>query len=80
VTNVGNERKSLELVGAAVNLGHTLGLANLAEGIETEAQLAVLRQLGCQFGQGYLFGKACPVSKITFGRKTSSDERQAVIR
>ena len=66
VENIGSERKSLELVRAAVNLGHNLGLAPLAEGIETTEQLGILRQLGCQFGQGYLFGEASPASKVTF--------------
>jgi diguanylate cyclase (GGDEF)-like protein len=42
---------------AIVNLARTLGLQTVAEGIETQDQLDVLRQLGCQAGQGYLFSK-----------------------
>jgi len=41
------------LARAIVNLGQTLGLETVAEGVETAEQLAVLRQLGCQLGQGY---------------------------
>jgi diguanylate cyclase (GGDEF)-like protein len=41
------------LARAIVNLGHTLGLQTVAEGIETAEQLATLRELGCQLGQGY---------------------------
>jgi len=41
------------LARAIVNLGQTLGLETVAEGIETAEQLATLRELGCQLGQGY---------------------------
>ena len=36
-------------------LAHTLGLDVVAEGIETEEQLAAMRELGCEMGQGYWF-------------------------
>ena len=38
-----------------VDLAKTLGLKVVAEGIETRAQLDVLRELGCDLGQGYYF-------------------------
>lgn len=47
-------------VGAAVELGHTLGLFVVAEGVETDAQLATLRDLGCDGAQGYLFSQPMP--------------------
>jgi len=47
-------------VRAAVELGHALGLSVVAEGVETDAQLAALRELGCDGAQGYLFSQ--PVS------------------
>jgi sensor c-di-GMP phosphodiesterase-like protein len=40
-----------------VALGRTLGLTIVAEGIETVGQLERLRALGCELGQGYLFGR-----------------------
>ena len=43
------------LISTLVQLGRSLELATVAEGIEDEAQLARLRELGCDFGQGYLF-------------------------
>ena len=43
---------------AIVALGRTLGLRIIAEGIEEPDQLEQLRELGCEFGQGYLFAKA----------------------
>jgi len=44
-----------DIIKAIVNLAHSLGLDVIAEGIETEAQLEILRGLGCEFGQGYFF-------------------------
>ena len=46
-----------EVVKAIVTLGHSLGRAVIAEGIESPAQLAKLRELGCGFGQGYLLAR-----------------------
>ena len=46
---------TLGLVTAIVQIAKTLGMDLIAEGIETDEQLAQLKQLGCQFGQGYLF-------------------------
>jgi diguanylate cyclase (GGDEF)-like protein/PAS domain S-box-containing protein len=53
-----------EIVGAIVGLGRNLGLGLIAEGVETEAQLAVIRSLGCQQAQGYLFSKPLPADEI----------------
>ena len=45
---------------AIVALGRSLGLRIIAEGIEEPDQLEHLREMGCEFGQGYLFAKAMP--------------------
>jgi diguanylate cyclase (GGDEF)-like protein len=44
-----------DIIKAIINLAHSLGLDVIAEGIETEAQKQILRGLGCEYGQGYLF-------------------------
>ena len=49
---------------AIIDLGRSLGLKIIAEGIETASQLEILRQLGCNFGQGYYFQKACSAQDI----------------
>ncbi|HEY5515771.1 MAG TPA: EAL domain-containing protein, partial [Pengzhenrongella sp.] len=46
---------SADLITALVTMGKALGLAVVAEGIETGEQLAFLREIGCATGQGYLF-------------------------
>ncbi len=50
------------IVQGIVQLGHSLRLSILAEGIETRQQLEVLRRFGCDEGQGYLFGRPMPLS------------------
>ena len=64
IKNLGIEPRSKELVRAAINMGHSLGLLTLAEGIETPEQLEILRTLGCQHGQGFLFSPGIPASQI----------------
>jgi diguanylate cyclase (GGDEF)-like protein len=46
-----------DIIKAIINLAHSLGLDVIAEGIETEAQLKILKSLGCEYGQGYLFAR-----------------------
>jgi hypothetical protein len=46
-----------EIVAAVLGMARQLGLRVTAEGIENEAQLAAVRSLGCEHGQGYLFAK-----------------------
>ena len=48
------------LVAAAIAMGRALEMEVVAEGIETSGQVADLRELGCRFGQGYLFARPLP--------------------
>ncbi|MBW4497895.1 MAG: EAL domain-containing protein [Oscillatoria princeps RMCB-10] len=50
----------VEIVRAIVTLAHNLGMDVIAEGVETAQQLAVLRELGCEYAQGYFFAKPVP--------------------
>lgn len=58
--SVGVPSGDIASVSAAVELGHTLGLTVVAEGVETDAQLARLRALGCDGAQGFLFSQPMP--------------------
>jgi EAL domain-containing protein (putative c-di-GMP-specific phosphodiesterase class I) len=51
------ETSGAAVVRAAMELGRALGVQVLAEGIENELQLRALRDLGCPFGQGFLFSR-----------------------
>jgi EAL domain-containing protein (putative c-di-GMP-specific phosphodiesterase class I) len=50
------------LVRTVVQLARALGLQTVAEGVETEAQRDALLALGCDCGQGYLFGRPAAVA------------------
>jgi len=52
------------IVDAIVSLGSVLGLAVVAEGVETEEQAAALRSIGCGLAQGYLFGRPVPAGEF----------------
>jgi Amt family ammonium transporter len=60
ITDLGPGSRNLPVVEAAVALGKALGLEVTAEGIETETQLAELRRIGCDLGQGFLFARPEP--------------------
>ena len=51
------------ILTAIVAMGRALGLSVVAEGVEGEAQLARIRELGCHEAQGYLFGRPLPASE-----------------
>jgi EAL domain-containing protein (putative c-di-GMP-specific phosphodiesterase class I)/CheY-like chemotaxis protein len=60
------------LVMAIITLAHTLGKTVIAEGIEREDQLALLRLLRCDEGQGYLFGRPMPALDNVFRPPTAA--------
>jgi PAS domain S-box-containing protein len=53
-------RESRKIVGAVLELAHNLGLQTVGEGVETEEQCELLFRLGCQRGQGWLYGMPQP--------------------
>ena len=57
VRNMEADRQSRRIVASVIGLGQSLGMTVVAEGVETEGQLNMLRGLGCDIGQGYLFGR-----------------------
>ncbi|MDQ1080069.1 bifunctional diguanylate cyclase/phosphodiesterase [Pseudoroseomonas cervicalis] len=59
---LGDERQ-MKIVKSVLGLGHGLGIHITAEGVEHLAQAEALRALGCQHGQGYLFGAAMPAEQ-----------------
>jgi EAL domain-containing protein (putative c-di-GMP-specific phosphodiesterase class I) len=55
----------LQIVRTIVELARVLGMNVVAEGVETRAQYDQLQQLGCRYGQGYLFAKPLPADEVT---------------
>jgi diguanylate cyclase (GGDEF)-like protein len=67
--------ENLEIVRTILSLAHTLGLKVVAEGLETTAQLAQLRALRCEFGQGYSFSRPLDaLQTMYFIQEQFSDE------
>ncbi len=60
VQPIAGDRRSAAIVATAVTLGHALGLEVVAEGVEDEASLELLRSLGCDTAQGYHLGRPLP--------------------
>jgi len=58
------DRDSRKIVSAVVGLGQSLGLTTVAEGIEDRSQAEMLQWLGCDLGQGWLYGPPVPAPLI----------------
>ena len=64
VRGLPGDRDDLAICTAVIAMGRALGLKVIAEGVETTEQLAVLRSLGCDVGQGYLFARPLPAQQF----------------
>lgn len=53
-----------KIIHAIVGLGKSLGLTTTGEGVETEENAALLRQVGCSVGQGWYFGRPVPADEV----------------
>lgn len=63
VYRVGDNGENSEILQTIISLAKNLKMRVIAEGIETESQLAVLQNLGCDYGQGFLMAKPKPVEE-----------------
>jgi EAL domain-containing protein (putative c-di-GMP-specific phosphodiesterase class I) len=52
------------IISTIISLGRSIGVPLTAEGIETPEQLAYLRQVKCEYGQGYLFSRPVPATEV----------------
>lgn len=64
VNDVVGNNENANITRAIVLMGHTLGLRTIAEGIETQEQLAFLRSLGCDYAQGYFLSRPLPQDQV----------------
>jgi PAS domain S-box-containing protein len=65
VRTMTTHRESRKIVAAVMGLCQNLGLAAVAEGIESDSQLEMLRSLGYGGGQGWLFGRPAPAAEVS---------------
>ena len=73
-----SEHEESGLAGAIIALGNSLSLDVVAEGIEVPEQIASLRELGCELGQGFLFAKPMnqeALVKYLYGDEATSEQR-----
>ncbi|MDP2809598.1 MAG: EAL domain-containing protein [Rhodocyclaceae bacterium] len=62
VREMSEDSSDLALVNAVIAMARALGMTVVAEGVENAAQLALLRTMGCRYGQGYHFSKPVPAA------------------
>ena len=65
IRNLTTDPDDATITTAIINLAHNIGLKVIAEGIETEGQLAYLREKVCDEGQGYYFSRPLPANEFT---------------
>ncbi|TJZ76307.1 GGDEF/EAL domain-containing response regulator [Chitiniphilus eburneus] len=65
IRDMGLSENPYSIAEMVINLGHKLGIKVLAEGVESPAQATLLRSLGCDEAQGFLFAKPAPPAPLT---------------
>ena len=75
IRDIERSNTDLGLVASIVSMGRILGVEVVAEGVESDAQLQRLKQVGCDLIQGFLFSKALPAEEFAeFARRFGRDE------
>lgn len=64
VRDISGDADSASIIRAIIDMAHNLGKTVVAEGIETDSQRALLRDLGCEIGQGYLWSRPVPADQF----------------
>ncbi len=64
IRDIANEKGNRAMVRAIINIASNFGLEVIAEGVESDQQVAFLRQYGCRKLQGYLFGRPVPAPEL----------------
>lgn len=64
IQDIGESDRRLHIVETMVQMGRALEMQVVAEGVETAEQAEILRNIGCQFAQGYWFSKPVPIEAV----------------
>jgi EAL domain-containing protein (putative c-di-GMP-specific phosphodiesterase class I) len=64
VRDIARDPAAVRIVGTLWQLFGAIGLTAVAEGVEDEAQAAMLIEIGCSLGQGFLFGRPVPLAEV----------------
>jgi EAL domain-containing protein (putative c-di-GMP-specific phosphodiesterase class I) len=65
IKGIGEDDGDTAIAGMVVELAHTLGMAVIAEGVETNEQGALLEEMGCDMAQGFLFARPLPPEALS---------------
>jgi diguanylate cyclase (GGDEF)-like protein len=68
VAKLGGDKKAVAITRAIITLAKELNMKTVAEGVEEAAQADILRSLGCEIAQGYLFGRPMPAAQTWLER------------
>ena len=83
VADVLTDEADATIVRTIIDMAHTLGFTVVAEGVESEQQAALLRALGCEQAQGYLFAKPMPaddLARFILASRTAATPRRRSLR
>ncbi|HEX4009670.1 MAG TPA: EAL domain-containing protein [Solirubrobacteraceae bacterium] len=75
---LGRDPRSAKIVAATIEMGRALGMTVVAEGVETSRQLDVLKRLGCDYVQGFLFARPEPAAAIFDRVRTAYEADRAL--
>ena len=64
IQDIAKDADDRAIISAVTSMAHKMGIRTVAEGVETEEQLAFLRQAECDEAQGYLFSRPLPAEKF----------------
>jgi len=65
ISGMESDEGTSEIVRIIISMAHNLGLSVVAEGIEHQRQVGMLRQMHCEWGQGYLFSRAVAAEEMS---------------
>ena len=75
IAHIAGNDEDLLITQSIIDLGRGLGLETVAEGVETQEQLALLNRLGCTSAQGYLWSPAVPLDRLTAPERRTAAEQ-----
>ncbi len=64
ISEVDNDDRSRTIVSSIIAMTNSFGINLVAEGVETETQLKILQEMGCQQAQGYYLGRPMPLQQL----------------
>jgi diguanylate cyclase (GGDEF)-like protein len=80
IARLGKADDSRAIIESVVSMAHLLGMATIAEGVETEAQRRILVEMGCDALQGFLFARPMPSADASDLMRDLSEERHTAVK